>query len=158
MMDRIRELGRKYGVLRAAQFGLAGVAGFLVLEAIVIGGLYGIYGKLEIPSDVYSSPTLLGLDILAALAGVTVGFLVNERTTVRDLDWQTRSRTVRWLKYQGVYILGNAVTIGVQLALLAGFALSPAVGNIFGAIVAYPPSYFISMKLVWRPGGGSRSA
>jgi putative flippase GtrA len=128
-----------------------------VLEAILIVGLYAIYGKAEVPSNVASSPTLLALDIVASVIGVVVGFLVNERTTVRNVTtferkgW--RNTLVRLGKFEGVYALGSAITIGVQLALLATFALAPAIGSIVGAVAAYPVSYVISMRVVWKSPG-----
>jgi putative flippase GtrA len=150
----ISGLRRKQGLLRAAQFGVAGVIGFLTLEAVLLVGLYVVYGRADLSSGLYSSPSLLGLDVLASFVGVTVGFFVNERTTARGAPvLKTRgvwNMAVRLLKFQGVYVVGNAITIGVQLGLLGAFALSPVVGNIVGAIVAYPPSYLIAMRLVWR--------
>jgi len=159
-MEKIRELERKYGVLRFAQFGIAGIVGFLALEAILVAGLYAIYGRADVPSDIASSPTLLSLDIVASVFGVVVGFFVNERTTVRDLQSLGRrgakKTLVRLAKFEGVYALGSAMTIGVQLALLAGFGVSPAIGNIVGAIAAYPVSYVISMRVVWRGPGSTQ--
>ena len=159
-MEKIRELERKYGVLRFAQFGIAGIVGFLALEAILVAGLYAIYGRPDVPSDIASSPTLLSLDIVASVFGVVVGFFVNERTTVRDLQSLGRrgakKTLVRLAKFEGVYALGSAMTIGVQLALLAGFGVSPAIGNIVGAIAAYPVSYVISMRVVWRGPGSTQ--
>jgi len=153
-VEKVKEPGKKYGIFRAAQFGVAGVIGFLVLEGVLIVGLYAIYGKANLPSNFYSSPSLLGLDVFASLVGVTVGFFVNERTTAREVvitkNKGRRSTALRLAKFQGVYVVGNAITIGVQLALLAAFSLSPVEGNVIGAVVAYPPSYFISMRMVWK--------
>jgi len=153
-VQRIRDLGKKYGIIRAAQFGIAGILGFVALEAVLLLGLFVNYGTVNLPSDLYSSPRLLGLDVLASFVGVTVGFFANERTTARGASTLamtgTRHRVVRLLKFQGVYVVGNAITIGVQLILLGAFSLSPAIGNIVGAVVAYPPSYFIAMRFVWR--------
>jgi putative flippase GtrA len=152
-MERARELNRKYGVFRAAQFGVAGVVGFLALEAVVLVGLYAVYGRPDVSSGAASSPTLITLDVIASVIGVTVGFFVNERTTVRDVakgEERTKHTLLRLAKFQGVYVVGNAITIGVQLALLAAFGVSPALGNVAGAVVAYPPSYFISMRFVWK--------
>lgn len=153
-LERVKELGKKHGVYRAAQFGIAGVIGFLVLEGVLILGLYAIYGKANVPSNFYSSPSLLGLDVFASLVGVTVGFFVNERTTARDVaiteNMGRRSTAFRLAKFQGVYVVGNAITIGVQLALLATLSVYPAIGNVIGAIIAYPPSYLISMRIVWK--------
>lgn len=153
ILGRLTELARRYGVLRAAEFGVAGMVGFLVAEAIVVG-LFLAYGNVELPSGFSSSPTLLIIDIAAFVVGVTVGFFVNERTTVRSVPARGndggRGLLVRLVKYQGVYVLGNAITIGTQLALLGAFALSPVVGVMVGAVVAYPPSYVVSMRFVWK--------
>jgi len=143
----------KYGVLRAVKFGVAGIIGFAVAEAIIIVGLFLINGTLEAPSGYSSSPSLLAVDVVAFVIGVTVGFFVNERTTVKDLPSResgSAGTAVRLAKYQGVYVVGNAITIGTQLALLAAFALSPAIGVLVGAVVAYPVSYAISMRFVWK--------
>jgi putative flippase GtrA len=152
IVEKARELDRRYGIFRAAEFGIAGIVGFLVAEAIIVGGLYAIYGDANVPSGIFSSPTLLALDVVAFAVGVTVGFFVNERTTARAATNREKGAAgtlIRLAKFQGVYVVGNAITIGVQLALLAALALSPAFGNIIGAIVAYPVSYFISMRVVW---------
>jgi len=151
-MKKLRELDGKYRVFRFAQFGMAGIVGFLVLEAILIVGLYAMYGSPYLPSNFASSPELLALDVFASVVGVVVGFFVNERTTVRSIDRQKglKDTLVRLGKFEGVYALGSAITIAVQLVLLASLAMSPAVGNIVGAIVAYPVSYVISMRFVWK--------
>jgi len=143
----------KYGVLRAVKFGVAGIIGFAVAEAIIIVGLFLINGTLEAPSGYSSSPSLLAVDVVAFVIGVTVGFFVNERTTVKDLPSResgSAGTAVRLAKYQGVYVVGNAITIGTQLALLATFALSPAIGVLVGVVVDYPVSYAISMRFVWK--------
>lgn len=153
-MGRVRELAAKCGVLRAAQFGVAGIVGFLAAEGIIVAGLFLLNGDIEAPSSFAGSPTLLALDVVAFVVGVTVGFVVNERTTVRDHvrpgEGGGRETLVRLAKYQAVYVVGNAITIGTQLALLAAFALSPAAGIVVGAVVAYPVSYVTSMRFVWR--------
>ncbi len=158
-MEEVEELNRRYGVFRAAEFGIAGAVGFLVAEGITVAGLYAIYGGAEVPGGVYGSPALLALDVVAFVVGVTVGFVVNERTTVRrTVEGErggVRRALVRLAKFQGVYAVGNAITIGVQLILLAELALSPAVGNIVGAVAAFPVSYLISMRVVWKPSGAS---
>jgi putative flippase GtrA len=154
LSQTILALDRKYGLFRAVRFGIAGIVGFLVAEVIIVVGLYAIYRSENVSSEIYTSTTLLGLNILAFVIGVTVGFFINERITVRNRGAQKLGGAtqvgIRLLKYQGVYALGNAITIGVQLALLRFFSLAPAVGNIIGAIVAFPVSYVISMRVVWR--------
>lgn len=153
-MGRLADLAGRYDLLRAVKFGAAGVVGFAAAEAIIVCGLFAIHGDLVVPSDYSSSPSLLVLDVVAFVIGVTVGFLVNEKTTVRDSPRRNRGgrggTLVRLAKYQGVYIIGNAITIGTQLALLSAFSLSPAVGVVIGAVVAYPVSYVISMRFVWE--------
>jgi putative flippase GtrA len=150
------DLEKRYsGLFRAGKFGIAGAIGFLVAEAIITFGVLVLYGNVNVPDAAYSSLTLLELNIIAFAIGVTVGFFVNERITVRNQGEQgskkrNRNVIVRLLKFQGVYAAGNAVTIGVQLALLAAISLSPVLGNIVGAIVAFPLSYFISMRFVWK--------
>ena len=145
-------MNNRFEIFRAAKFGVAVGIGFLAAEAIIIAGLFVIYGKPGASSDAASSPILLALDIFALLSGVIVSFFLNEMTTVRGTTTThgAKNTLIRLGKFEGVSALGNAITIGVQLALLAAFSLSPAIGNIIGAIVAYPPSYFISMHLVWR--------
>lgn len=156
-MEKVKQLDRKYAFLRAAAFGFAGVIGFLALEAILVAGLYAIYGRAEVPSNVASSPTLIVLDVLASVVGVVVGFFVNERITFRDLANPerkgARNTLARLAKFEVVYALGSAITIGVQLVLLATFTLSPAIGSMIGAVAAYPVSYFISMRMVWNLSG-----
>jgi len=151
-MEKLKELDRRYRIFRLAQFGLAGIVGFLVLEAILVVGLYARYGTPNLPSGLASSPALLALDVFASAVGVVVGFFVNEQTTVRKVHRKKgwKDTLARLAKFEGVYALGSAMTIVVQLALLAWLALSPALGNIVGAIVAYPVSYAISMRFVWR--------
>ena len=151
-MSGLTRLAERYGVLRAVKFGVAGIIGFAVAEAIIITGLFLINGTLELPSGYSSSPSLLAVDIFAFVIGVTVGFFVNERTTVKDAPSRENGgcTAVRLVKYQGVYVVGNAITIGTQLVLLAAFALSPVIGVLVGAVVAYPVSYVISMRFVWK--------
>ncbi|MDG6998126.1 MAG: GtrA family protein [Nitrososphaerota archaeon] len=154
-MEKIKDLNNKYGIFKTAEFGIAGEVGFLVAEALILFGLYALYGKANVSSSLSSSPTLIALNIFAFVIGVTVGFFVNEKTTVRSIAKEEKkgikSTMIRLGKFQGVYALGNAITIGVQLALLAVIALSPAIGNVIGAIAAFPVSYFISMRVVWKP-------
>ena len=152
-MEKVRGLDRRYGLFRAAKFGIAGVAGFLVLEALLVLGLYVLYGTTSLPSNFASSPSLLALDVLASVVGVVGGFFVNEKTTVRDMNFGRRGTAdtlVRLAKFEGVYAVGSAITIAVQLALLGLLTISPALWNIVGAIVAYPVSYAISMRVVWK--------
>ena len=157
MMERVKELDRKYHFFRLAQFGIAGIVGFLVLEAILVAGLYAMYGNANIPSNFASSTGLLSLDIFASVVGVVVGFFVNERTTVKTVGQRQKGwkdTLVRLGKFEGVYALGSAITIAVQLVLLAWMSLAPTMfptaGDIVGAIAAYPVSYLISMRFVWR--------
>ncbi|MGI0090935.1 MAG: GtrA family protein [Nitrososphaerales archaeon] len=146
-------LNEKYGVFRAAKFGVAGAAGFLIAELLLVIGVFVFYHTTKVPSVAYSSPTILGLNVAAFGIGVTASFFINERITVKNQGEQkhrdARRVIARLLKFQLAYLLGNIITIGVQLLLLAEFSVSPVLGNIIGAIVAYPVSYFFSMRFVW---------
>jgi putative flippase GtrA len=140
-------------VLRMTAFGISSAAGFLVAEGVIVAGLYAIFGKLEVPGNMSSSPTLVALDVFALVVGVVVSFALNERTTVSDSKGKEDgigAMLVRLGRFEGISALGNAVVIVVQLALLAEFGLTPAVGSVVGAIVGFPVSYLMSMRLVWR--------
>jgi len=151
----VYDLWRKYGVSRVAKFALASGIGFLIAEVILILGVLVFYHTTNVPSIAYSSPIILGLNALAFGIGVTVAFVINENVTVRGQVEEGRSNQgranwfKRWGKYQLASLLGNIVIVGVQLALLAIISLSLVFGNIVGAIVAYPVTYFVSMRFVW---------
>lgn len=36
---------------------------------------------------------------------------------------------------------------------MAALAVNPVIGNVVGAIVAYPVTYLMSMRFVWKPDG-----
>jgi len=115
-------------------------------------GLLLIYENLIIPSNTYSSPTLLELNILAQAVGIAVAFFINERITVR-VDQKNRGRKqsiIRLLKFEGLNGVGSSIGVVVQLLLLGILSLTPALGNIVGALVAYPIQYSVSMRFVWR--------
>jgi putative flippase GtrA len=153
LKDRITALDKKYGIFRAAKFGVAGAVGFGVLELILLIGVYGLYHNFNVPADSYSSVPLIELSILASVIGVSANFFINEAITVRNAPSRQHgmsSLTVRYLKFQAVYALGNGITIGIELGLLKTIDLSPVLGGIIGAIVAFPISYFISMRFVWK--------
>ena len=154
MPRAVQELERKYGILRAAKFGIASAAGFLVVELILTIGTFIFFRGAHVPSNDYASPTILGLNVAAFAVGITVAFFINERITVRNQGDQkasgAKSVIIRLLKFQLAYLLGNLITVGVQLLLLAEFSITPAVGNIVGAIIAYPISYLVSMRFVWK--------
>ena len=149
--ERAKGLIRRF--FRVAAFGISATAGFLVAEAVIVLGLYLVFGRLEIPGDMSSSPSLLGLDIFALATGVAASFVLNERTTVRDVrarDRGTGGTLGRLVRFEGVSAVGNAIVIVVQLALLAEFGLSPAIGSVVGAILGFPVSYLMSMRVVWK--------
>ncbi len=153
-MEKAKRLDELYGIFRVARFGIAALVGFLVFEGMVVAGLYALYGRVDVPNGVSSSPALLGLDVLALVVGVSVSFALNERITVREARGEGRGTLLNTLarlaRFQGVSALGNIVVIAVQLLLLATVGLTPAVGNVVGAIAGYPVSYFLSMKVVWK--------
>ena len=146
----VTRLDKRYGLFKAIKFGMAGIVGFIVAEIIIILGLLVIYGNTSVPSEIYSSSTLLGLNITAFVIGVAVGFFINERITIKISGKGHWNTIIRLFKFELVYALGNAITIGIQILLLKSYSLSPALGNIIGAIVAFPASYLISMRVVWH--------
>jgi putative flippase GtrA len=159
LRETIKNLESRYGVIRAAKFGIASAVGFLVVEIILAVGTLIVFHESHVPNNDYASPSVLGLNVIAFGIGITVAFFINERVTVRNQGSAripgAKSTILRLLKFQLAYLLGNLITVGVQLALLARFSVTPAVGNIVGAIIAYPVSYFVSMRFVWslRPVG-----
>jgi len=145
---------QRRAVFRAAKFALASALGFVVAEAILVVGVFFFYHSSTVPSLTSSSPTLLGLDVLAFGTGVTVAFVINERVTVRG-EGEERVRGVgnwllRWAKYQLASLLGNVLIVVVQFALLWMVSLSPVYGSVVGAVVTYPVTYLVSMRFVWR--------
>src|SRR5579872_312524 len=118
--EKVNNLEKRFGALfRAAKFGIAGIVGFFVAELILTIGVYELYHNLNVQSSAYASPTLLELNVLAFGIGVTVSFFINEKITVNNEAEQKKSQgakntIIRLLKFQLVYLAGNAVTIGVQ--------------------------------------------
>jgi putative flippase GtrA len=148
-------LDKKYHIFKLAKFGIASVTGFLVAELLLTLGVQLLFGKLSPPSDAYSSPPFLALDVGVLAFGVFVAFLINERFTVKARpgghNGVSSSRAARLLKFEGVNAMGNATVLGVQFALFAALSVAPVVGSVAGSIVAYPITYLISMRVVWKP-------
>ena len=91
--------------------------------------------------------------MFALATGVAASFALNESTTVRDIRVKNQGagKTFgRLVRFEGVSAVGNVVVIVVQLALLAEFGLTPAIGSIIGAILGFPVSYLMSMRVVWK--------
>lgn len=80
--QRIIDLDKKYHIFKLAKFGIASVTGFLVAELLLTLGVQLLFGKPSPPSDAYSSPPFLALDVGVLAFGVFVAFLINERFTV----------------------------------------------------------------------------
>jgi putative flippase GtrA len=165
--NRIVDLERRYiQLFRAAEFGIAGAIGFLVSEGIIALGILVLYGKVNIPGSTFSSLSLIVVNAVAFAIGVTVAFFVNEAVTVRSREKTGKRKArngviipilIRLGKFQLVYLLGNIITIGVELGLLGEFYISPLLGNVAGAIAAYPVTYLISMRYVWKVRRGRRN-
>ncbi len=153
--QKINSLDKKYGIFKAAKFGIASASGFLLAEGILMLGVLRLYGNLSVPGAAYSSPTFLSLDILALALGVFLAFIINERYTVRVRKTHTNAGSSgfssRLLRFEGVNAVGNAAAIGVQFALLVTLSITPVIGNVAGAIVAFPITYLVSMRFVWKP-------
>jgi len=127
--------------------------GFVVTEVVLTTGLLVFFGRLSIPHASFASPALLGLDILSLVIGVSASFIVNERITVhipKIMKGEGANRFKRFLKFQAVSGVGNIGIVVVQLLLLATLELSPLLGTIAGALVTYPPVYYISVRYVWK--------
>jgi len=147
------KLETRYGVVKTFRFAIAGAVGFGVTEVVLTIGLLALYGKLIIPHASFSSPALLGLDVLSLVIGVSASFVINERITVhvpKTAKREEANRFKRFLKFQAVSGVGNTGIIVVQLLLLATLEASPLLGAIIGAVVTYPVVYFISIKYVWK--------
>ena len=141
--------------LKPLRFAIAGGASFCVAELILaIGVLSMTGGSIQMKSGAYSSPALIVLNIIVAILSVATGFFINERITVHNQGEQVKRGPVnigtRLFKFELVYALGNVISIVVQLLLLHYFSISPVIGNVGGAIAAYPVNYMVSMMLVWK--------
>ncbi len=138
---------------RIVEFAVASGTGFLIAETVLVLGMIATYHTTKV-SGLSDSPTILELDALGLVTGVTAAFLINERVTVRGLGEERRRGRANWIvrlcKYQIVSLLGNLIIVGVQLALLATASLSPVFGSVVGAVVSYPVTYAVSMRFVWR--------
>jgi len=149
-----REQERRPVLIRIVEFALASGLGFLVAEAILVVGVLSFYHSASVPSLAFSSPDLLGLDVVAFGTGVTAAFMINEKVTVKGKGEEKKRGTVnwflRWGKYQLSSLLGNVLIVAVQLVLLSAISLSPVYGSVVGAIVTYPVTYVVSMHFVWR--------
>ena len=152
---RKADLPRKGSVaFRIVEFALASGFGFVIAEVMIFLGLVALYHTVSIPGMTYSSPTIIELDALALVTGVTAAFAINERVTVKGIGDERGKGWYNWFvrlcKYQLVSLLGNVIIIVVQLALLATTSLSPVFGSVVGAVISYPMTYAFSMRFVWR--------
>jgi len=149
----ISKLGGRKGLFKTFRFALAGALGFLVTEIVLATGLLLFYGKLTFEVTSFSSSSLLWLDILAFIAGVTASFLINERLIISTPSIDKRDsakKLIRFLKFQAVSGLGTAGIIATQLVLLVILEVSPLVGTFIGAVVTFPIIYLISLNNVWQ--------
>ena len=153
VQNEVGRLETRYGVVKRLRFAVAGAVGFGVTEVALTIGLLAFFGKLSLPHASFASPELLGLDALTLVIGVSASFLVNERITVhipKAANGEDASRFKRFLKFQAVSGIGNIGIVVVQLVLLATLEVSPLLGTIAGALVTYPPVYYISIRYVWQ--------
>jgi putative flippase GtrA len=153
IVKRFGRLETRYGVVKTLRFAIAGAVGFVVTEVVLTIGLLVFFGRLSIPHASFASPALLGLDVFSLVIGVSASFLVNERITVhvpKAAKGDEMNRFKRLLKFQAVSGIGNIGIVVVQVALLATLDLSPLLGTIVGALVTYPPIYYISIRYVWK--------
>jgi len=155
LRQKVVDLDKEYHIFKLAKFGIAAGAGFLLAEGILTLGVLLLYGRLAAPSKASSSPVLLAFEVGALALGVALSFFLNERFTVQYHKTREKEGShglpIRLLKFEGVNALGNAAILGVQFVLLAALAVNPVVGNVVGAIAAYPITYLMSMRFVWKP-------
>jgi putative flippase GtrA len=157
--DRVKQTLRHFtkrqtSLIRAAKFALGSTVGFLDTEIVLTLGTYLLYDKISAPSHASSSPVFWALNIIAFIIGVSVAFFVNESLLVQDgsqeFDYDPKSLLERLGKFQLVFLTGNFVMIGVQMVLLREISFPPVAGNIVGAVISFPISYFFSMYFVWH--------
>ena len=139
------------GLFKILTFGFSSGIGFLVAETILTIGVLLIFGSIKVKTDVYASPVLLGLDILALCIGVTVSFFINQ-TSFKWASLINPSLALfkRLLIFQLVSVGGSVIIIVVQLLLLKELSIAPSIGNVIGIIVTFPPTYLFSMRYVWK--------
>jgi len=154
--ERLRRLVKRYaGLFWAGKFAVGSAVGFLDTEIILVAGTYLLWGKVNPPQGSFSSPAFLTLNAIAFGVGVTVAFLVNETLMLRNpntprMEFSLRSIMKRLIKFHLIFLTGNVIIVVVQLLLLKEFSVPPIFGNIVGAIVSFPASYFFSMHFVWE--------
>jgi putative flippase GtrA len=148
----ISKIGSRYTALfKIGTFGISSGMGFLVAEAILTVGILFMFGSLRVKASLYASPVLLALDLSSLLVGVTVSFFINQTSfSWAELIDPAHDLFRRLLKFQLVSGGGNALIILVQLLLLTQFSIPPSVGNIAGALVAFPLTYLFSMRYIWK--------
>jgi putative flippase GtrA len=140
-MLQIKDLTKR-SIRRAFFFSVTGGLGFLAAEAIIYIGVRLAGLSFIVP-----------INLAAAITSVSIGFFLNEHLTVRsegDHAGGTKGVLYRLLKFQLIFALGNAISISVQLWLLHWFGIIPVVGNIVGAVAAFPVNYSVSMLYVWK--------
>lgn len=146
-------IDKRFSTLKFAKFVFANTSGGIVSELILSMGLLLIFGSLTISGETYSSPVLLGLNIIAQGVGIAFAFFINEHVTVHVQEKENnggKKLIIRLLKFEGLNFIGASIGILVQLTLLKTLTVSPVLGNIVGVIVAYPIMYLVSMRYVWR--------
>jgi putative flippase GtrA len=152
---RLRRLIEKYaGLLQAGKFAAGSAIGFLDTEIILVLGSYFLYGRLNAPQSAFPSPAFWALNAIAFILGVTVAFFVNETLMLRNRKGYGRQFSLwsvikRLVKFQLIFLTGNLIIVVVQMFMLREFSFPPFFGNIVGAIVSFPASYFFSMHFVW---------
>lgn len=125
------------------------------LKFLVVGGSSFLFSEfiLFLTRHVFFVPNLLGVEILAMVLSVTLGYILNEIWTSRGAGWHGKGIAgilLRLAIYQVIYLAGNVVSISIQLYLYYYHGISVLIGNILGAAVATPINYVLAMTLVWR--------
>lgn len=127
---------------RGVKFLIAGVGGFLFYLLVLYIGIH-IIGILYLPE----------IDVVSAFLSVVFGFAINEHWSTTG-SGDHSSGILMWLRrmiiFEGIYALGNVISIAVQLSLYYYAGISPYIGSFIGTVIAFPFNYALSMHLVWR--------
>ncbi|MCL4315163.1 MAG: GtrA family protein [Candidatus Thermoplasmatota archaeon] len=127
---------------RGSKFLIAGVGGFLFYLLV-------LYIGIRLVTIFY----LPEIDVVSAFLSVVFGFAINEHWSTSG-SGDHSAGAIRWLRrmiiFEGIYALGNVISIAIQLALYYYAGISPFIGSFIGTVIAFPFNYVLSMHLVWR--------
>lgn len=121
-------------LVRGTKFSIVGLTSFAVVEAAL-----AVFDLLQL--------TVILATPLSYEVSIVYGFAANDKITVSDTGpypWYHRI-----LRYNLVYLAGIFIAT-VIVTILKAHGIEPLIGNVVGALAAFPVNYFISMKTVWK--------